>query len=200
MIIFPAVLRKALRSFAVSYLKNHVCLVSVCSGEKGIEALRSALPEFARKAFFGSSTAVYGSVVHSSVYFDGLDEDMTTPVKLNEGFLMSSQVQFVGMGGNLKKAGYEYSGTMKVLENILNCEYLYNSVRVLGGAYGCNCRFAGSSGNVYFASFRDPHLKNTESVYRNAGEFIRALDPDDKALTRYIIGTFSGLDMAFVFP
>ncbi len=179
--------------------KESRMFVSVCSGEKGIEALRSALPEFAGKLSSESSTAVYGSVVHSSVYFDGLDEDMTTPVKLNEGFLMSSQVQFVGMGGNLKKAGYEYSGTMKVLENILNCEYLYNSVRVLGGAYGCNCRFAGSSGNVYFASFRDPHLKNTESVYRNAGEFIRALDPDDKALTRYIIGTFSGLDRPLSF-
>ena len=44
--------------------------------------------------------------------------------------MLSSQVQFVGMGGNLKKAGYEYSGTLKVLENILNCEYLYNSVPV----------------------------------------------------------------------
>ena len=63
------------------------------------------------------------------------------------------------MGGNLKKAGYEYSGTMKVLENILNCEYLYNSVRVLGGAYGCNCRFAGSSGNVFASAISDSLLR-----------------------------------------
>lgn len=179
--------------------KKSRMFASVCSGEKGIEALRVALPEFAEKLFSESLSKSDKSLAGEGVYFDGSRVDMTNPVKLNEGFMLSSQVQFVGMGGNLKKAGYEYSGTLKVLENILNCEYLYNSVRVLGGAYGCNCRFAGSSGNVYFASFRDPHLKNTESVYRNVGEFIRSLDPDDKSLTRYIIGTFSGLDRPLSF-
>lgn len=179
--------------------KKSRMFASVCSGEKGIEVLRAALPEFSEKLFSESSSKCDKSSESEGVYFDGSSVDMTNPVKLNEGFMLSSQVQFVGMGGNLKKAGYEYSGTLKVLENILNCEYLYNSVRVLGGAYGCNCRFAGSSGNVYFASFRDPHLKNTESVYRNAGEFIRSLDPDDKSLTRYIIGTFSGLDRPLSF-
>lgn len=182
-------------SFAVlaSYIFSpERMLISVSSGDDGMRALEAALPEFISK--LGDHASESGILDGCNGFFEGIDGDILTPVRKNEGFMMSSQVQFVGMGGNLTDAGYKYSGSLKVLENVLNCEYLYGAVRVKGGAYGCGCRFGGVSGNVFFTSFRDPHLKTTEEVYMNAGEWIRELDPDEEALTRYIIGTFSGFD------
>lgn len=167
-------------------------LISVSSGDEGMRGLETALPEFVSK--LGAHASDRTALDSCRGFFESIDGDILTPVRKNEGFMMSSQVQFVGMGGNLIDAGYRYSGSLKVLENILNCEYLYGAVRVKGGAYGCGCRFGGISGNVLFTSFRDPHLKTTEKVYREAGEWIRRLDPDEEALTRYIIGTFSGFD------
>ena len=94
----------------------------------------------------------------------------------------------------MRDGGFSYRGSMKVLENAINNEYLYNAVRVRGGAYGVFCRISGAPGYVYFASFRDPRMTETEQVYRGTADWARVLDPDEDAVTRYIIGTFSGID------
>ena len=61
--------------------------------------------------------------------------------KKNEGFLSASQVQYVCRAGNYKKNGLEYTGVLRMLRGILNTDYLWNTVRVKGGAYGCMCSF-----------------------------------------------------------
>lgn len=164
-------------------------IVSFCGGEEGKAALAEAIPELL--AALGAHT---GAPVEQGCFFDGMGDDILEPQDLCEGFAMSSQVQFVAMAGNMLEAGIRYRGSMKVLENALNNDYLYNAVRVRGGAYGVFCRISGASGYVYFSSFRDPRLTETEEVYRGAPEWARGLDPDEDAMTRYIIGTFSGID------
>ena len=84
-----------------------------CFGTVICLSLIHIFPEFSEKLFSESSSKYHKSSESEGVYFDGSSVDMTNPVKLNEGFMLSSQVQFVGMGGNLKKAGYEYSGTLR---------------------------------------------------------------------------------------
>lgn len=77
---------------------------------------------------------------------------------------------------------------------ILSYDYLWNNVRVKGGAYGCSGGFQ-RNGNVFFASYRDPNLSGTLDVYRNCPEYIRNFDADEREMTKYIIGTISELDV-----
>ncbi len=113
--------------------------------------------------------------------------------KKNEGFMDASKVQYVSRAGDFKKAGFSYTGALKILKVILSYDYLWNNIRVKGGAYGCGSGFA-RNGNVYFSSYRDPNLKNTNEVYEKIPEYIRNFSADERDMTKYIIGTISGMD------
>ncbi|QUH27550.1 insulinase family protein [Vallitalea guaymasensis] len=113
--------------------------------------------------------------------------------KTNEGLLTSDKIQYVAKAGNFIKKGYHYSGTLKVLQTITSLDYLWNNVRVKGGAYGCMNAFS-RNGNVYFTSYRDPNLKKTLDTYDKIDGFISTFDTDDREMTKYIIGTISNLD------
>ncbi|MCM1159678.1 MAG: insulinase family protein [Roseburia sp.] len=116
-----------------------------------------------------------------------------TPIKKNEGFKTSAGIQYVALAGNFLKKGLSYTGALKVLKVIMGYEYLWNNVRVKGGAYGCMSSF-GKSGDCYFVSYRDPNLEKTLQVYRQAAEFIRNFQADERTVTKFIIGALSELD------
>ena len=116
------------------------------------------------------------------------------PQKKNEGFLASSQVQFVCRAGNFVKKGLPYTGALKVLRVMMGYDYLWNNVRVKGGAYGCMCNF-GKTGDSYFVSYRDPNLEKTIAVYEKAPEYIRTYQADERTIMQYIIGAISELDI-----
>ncbi len=113
--------------------------------------------------------------------------------KKNEGILTASKVQYVLKGYNFSKLDYQYNGKMRVLNQVISTDWLQNQIRVIGGAYG---GFAGFSpnGNAYFASYRDPNLKETLDNYNNTPEFLNKFEADEKTMTRFIIGTISQLD------
>lgn len=113
--------------------------------------------------------------------------------KKNEGFMDASKVQYVSMAGNFKKAGYSYTGIMKILRVILSYDYLWMNVRVKGGAYGCGGSFL-RNGNVYFSSYRDPNLEKTKEVYEKIPDYLQNFSADEREMTKYIIGTISDLD------
>lgn len=115
------------------------------------------------------------------------------PQKKNEGFLSSSQVQYVCRAGNFIKDGYPYTGALRVLKVIMGYDYLWNNVRVKGGAYGCMCSFS-KSGDSYFVSYRDPNLTKTIDVYEKAFEYIKQFNQDERSMTQYVIGAISELD------
>jgi len=111
----------------------------------------------------------------------------------NEGLLTPAKVQYVAKGYNFKKLGYTYDGSLQVLRTITSMDYLWNRVRVQGGAYGSFARFA-RNGNMYFCSYRDPNLKETLSIYNHADEYLYSFEPDNREMTKYIIGTISKMD------
>ncbi len=113
--------------------------------------------------------------------------------KKNEGFMDASKVQYVSMAGSFKKAGFSYTGIMKILRVILSYDYLWLNVRVKGGAYGCGGSFM-RNGNVYFSSYRDPNLEKTKEVYEKIPEYLKNFTADEREMTKYIIGTISELD------
>ena len=115
------------------------------------------------------------------------------PEQKNEGFKTPGQVQFVARCGSWKDAVPEYSGSFKVLRMILEYDYLWTNIRVKGGAYGCGCGFS-YDGKGYFASFRDPNLKETDEIYKHVFEYVKGFEADERDMTKYIIGTISGMD------
>ena len=113
--------------------------------------------------------------------------------KKNEGLMSSAQIQYVCRAGNFVKKGYAYTGALKVLRVMMGYEYLWNQVRVKGGAYGCMCSF-GKSGDSYFVSYRDPNLEKTIEAYQGASEFVRGFEADERTMTKFIIGAVSESD------
>jgi Zn-dependent M16 (insulinase) family peptidase len=112
--------------------------------------------------------------------------------KKNEAFVIPSQVQYVVKAGNFKSAGYNYSGKMKVAQNILNSDYLWKELRLKGGAYGG--AMISTSEEILFYSYRDPNLSETISTFDGAVKFLKDFKADEKEMTNYIIGTIGGMD------
>ena len=110
-----------------------------------------------------------------------------------EAFIDASQIQYVAKTGDFICEGYEYTGALRLLRIILSYDYLWINVRVKGGAYGCMNTFL-RSGESYFVSYRDPNLSDTLDVYDRIPEYIKCFSPDERDMTKYIIGTFSALD------
>ena len=110
-----------------------------------------------------------------------------------EAFIDASQIQYVAKTGDFICEGYEYTGALRLLRIILSYDYLWINVRVKGGAYGCMNTFL-RSGESYFVSYRDPNLSDTIDVYDRIPEYIKSFSPDERDMTKYIIGTFSALD------
>jgi len=133
----------------------------------------------------------------SGIFLDDLESKKLEPIgygfqfkNKNEGITSASKVQYVLQGYNYKDLGYEYTGKMAILNQILSRDYLQKQVRVIGGAYG---GFAGFSKNgmVYFGSYRDPNLEKTLDNYKKSVEFLKNFSANKRAMTRFIIGTLA---------
>ena len=116
------------------------------------------------------------------------------PLKQNNiGIATSSKVQYVAKGYNFKALGYEYTGHLQVLKTIISLNYLWNKIRIEGGAYGAMTNFS-RSGNMFFTSYRDPHLNKTIDTYNKAEDYVRNFQADEREMTKYILGTISKID------
>ncbi len=111
----------------------------------------------------------------------------------NEAFTDASAIQYVSRSGNFVNHGFAYTGALNILKMILSYDYLYNNVRVKGGAYGCSSSFL-RTGDSYFTSYRDPNLGKTNAVYEKIPEYLRSFQADEREMTKYIIGTLGNMD------
>ncbi len=105
-----------------------------------------------------------------------------------EGFTVPADIGFAVRGANLRVVDSEYSGALYVASQYLTFDYLWNAVRVKGGAYGTRMS-AAAAGDVSFTSYRDPSAANSLAVYAGAGDALRSLCASGEALDRYIIST-----------
>lgn len=113
--------------------------------------------------------------------------------KKNEGLTTEAKVQYVAKGFNYKELGFEYNGALRVIENILTLDYLWNKVRVMGGAYGVNVNVL-KDGSVYISSYRDPKLAETINAYDNIFNYLKDFKGGEREIVKYILGTISRLD------
>merc|ERR1712232_235330 len=118
----------------------------------------------------------------------------------DEGFIVPTQVSYVGKGGRAFSPGEAVSGSSAVMGKFLRTGYLWDNVRVIGGAYGGFCSFSSDDGIFSFLSYRDPNLAGTIDVYDAAAsslaESADMLAKDPEALATAIIGTIGDMDSA----
>ena len=153
-------------------------IISTIGKEEALSQASDYLPKLSEKLFTDE-------VSKKELHID--------PQKKNEGFKNAAKIQYVCRAGNFKDAGHEYKGTLRILKVILGYEYFWQKVRVEGGAYGCMSNFT-RTGALTFVSYRDPNLKNTIDVFENTADFLKDFDADEREMTKYIIGTLSGID------
>ena len=113
---------------------------------------------------------------------------------VEEGLVIPAQVNYVAKAANLYDLGYQLHGSVGVVTRFLRNTWLWDRVRVQGGAYGAFCAFDHFSGVMAFASYRDPNVAGTVDIYDDSAQFLKDLDLSDDELTKAIIGTIGELD------
>ncbi len=113
--------------------------------------------------------------------------------KKNIAYKCAGKVQYVIKAGDFYSEKTPYTGSLLLLTGLMNYDYLWNEVRVRGGAYGCYASFR-RTGESYFYSYRDPNLKRTLDVYDSVASFLRDYTTDERGITKLIIGAMSILD------
>lgn len=112
----------------------------------------------------------------------------------DEAFTMPSQVNYVVMGGPIYSPGESVKASTSVIARYLSTGYLWDQVRVVGGAYGGFARFSESTGRFVFLSYRDPNLLNTLNVYESTAEALRTAEVSKEDILQALIGTVGDLD------
>ena len=112
----------------------------------------------------------------------------------NEGIMTSGKVQYVAKGGNFRDHGYAYTGSLMVLDTILQYGYLWTKIRVQGGAYGAFTRFY-DNGDMVLCSYRDPNLGHSIDAYNALADYLDDFNVSDREMTKYVIGTLSRIDL-----
>ena len=169
---------KVLEKLARRIFRPDNMMFSYTASREGLEGLEGLIESLKSRLFTGE-TENTRCIIHCE--------------KKNEGFKTASKVQYVARTGNFIDRGVSYSGALQILKVILSYEYLWQNIRVKGGAYGCMSNF-NRVGEGYFVSYRDPHLKRTVEVYEGVVEYLQKFTVSERDMTKYIIGTMSNID------
>ena len=121
-------------------------------------------------------------------------ERVYAPIRQNEGIMTPSKINYCAKGFNLLRLGYRYDGVLCVLKNFLGMDYLWNNIRVKGGAYGAGMAL-NRDGDIVFSSYRDPHVGSTFAAFDGVGAYLRELSLSERELEKQIIGTISSKDV-----
>ena len=154
-------------------------MLSYTSSEEALEPMTKAFAAVKDSLYTGGEMTDEACVLHCR--------------KRNEGFKTSSKVQYVARVGNFIDGGQKYSGTLQILKVILGYDYLWQNIRVKGGAYGCMSNF-NRIGDAYLISYRDPNLERTMEVYEGVVAYLKNFNVSDRDMNKFIIGTMSSLD------
>ncbi|MDY3810418.1 insulinase family protein [Desulfovibrio porci] len=111
-----------------------------------------------------------------------------------EAFVAPAQINYVGKAANIYDQGYVYHGSASVILRYLRMGYLWEQVRVRGGAYGAFCMLDRLGGTLVCASYRDPNVDQTLAAYDGMADFLRGFKPDKAQLTQAIVGAVGDLD------
>ena len=115
------------------------------------------------------------------------------PVVRNEAFIVPTDVCYAAQGFDRRAFDDSYTGAWQVAAKALSFDYLWNEVRVKGGAYGAGFQTA-RTGNLRFYSYRDPHLDETLTRFAKASDWLASFDPKPEEMEGYVVSTVAGFD------
>ncbi|MEE3420850.1 MAG: insulinase family protein [Lachnospiraceae bacterium] len=167
-----------LKEVAADIFQMDKCILSYTSEESGREAFSNAVKKDLLVLYPAGKVG---------------ENHVVEPLGLlNEGFMTSGQVQFDALVGDYRKAG-AYTGAMQIFRQLMSYEYLWQNIRMKGGAYGCSAVMA-RNGRTAFVTYRDPHLLRSKEIFEEAPDYLENFTADEKQMTKYIIGTLSVVD------
>ncbi len=171
-------LAEILQNLAEQLFRPDNMMISYTASRDGLEGIEAYIEEM-KTSLYHTAPREEACVIHCK--------------KKNEGFKTASKVQYVARTGNFIDHGAEYTGALQILKVILSYDYLWQNIRVKGGAYGCMSNF-NRIGEGYFVSYRDPNLKRTIEVYEGVVDYLKNFTVSERDMTKYIIGTMSNID------
>lgn len=181
-------LKAGCRALLTKLLRQKKLVISVTGKEEEFRALEREMPKFLeRLAVFEEEAQKQDESI-----FGQMASYVPEPVRNQEAFSTPAEIQYVAVGGSFKDVPHNF-GALRVTRHLLNFNYLWNEVRVKGGAYGVSSQFT-REGEGFFASYRDPNLEATIDVYSRAADFLAGYQADEREITKTIIGTISGMD------
>ncbi|XP_078441624.1 presequence protease 1 [Wolffia australiana] len=170
----------SLESIRGSLLSREGCIVNVTAEAKILEESNKYLSKFLDAIPSSSPSGI---------------TSWTSRLPLtNEAIIVPTQVNYVGKAANIYEGGYNLHGSSYVISKYIGNTWLWDRVRVSGGAYGGFCDFDNHSGVFSYLSYRDPNLLKTLDVYDATANFLRELELDDDTLQKAIIGTIGDVD------
>lgn len=127
---------------------------------------------------------------------DGAGRDalaVPAPCDRHEAFVIPSDICFAARACDPRRLGIDVTGAWAVAANALSYDYLWNEIRVKGGAYGCGFRAAGER-QVAFYTYRDPAIDPSIERVERAGAWLGSFEPDEAAFEGFIVSCVSGMD------
>lgn len=115
------------------------------------------------------------------------------PRDRHEAFVIPSDICFASRACDPRRLGIDVTGAWAVAANALSYDYLWNEIRVKGGAYGCGFRAAGER-QAAFYTYRDPAIDPSIERVERAGAWLGSFEPDEAAFEGFIVSCVSGMD------
>ena len=179
--------------------------------DERLDGLRAKLAELADRIFVadGCMASFTGSDEDFDAYWDaagdlglgagdGADAGrnalvVPTPRDRHEAFVIPSDICFAARACDPRRLGLDVTGAWAVAANALSYDYLWNEIRVKGGAYGCGFRAAGERQTAFY-TYRDPAIDPSIERVERAGEWLGSFEPDEAAFEGFIVSCVSGMD------
>lgn len=177
--------------------------------DERLDDLRAKLTELAGRIFVadGCMASFTGSNEDFDAYWDaagnlglgagdGAGRDalaVPAPCDRHEAFVIPSDICFAARACDPRRLGLDVTGAWAVAANALSYDYLWNEIRVKGGAYGCGFRAAGERQTAFY-TYRDPAIDPSIERVERAGAWLGSYEPDEAAFEGFIVSCVSGMD------
>lgn len=177
--------------------------------DERVDGLRTKLAKLAERIFVvdGCLASFTGSDEDFDAYWDAAGDlglgagdgaasgtlVVPTPCDRHEAFVIPSDICFAARACDPRRLGIDVTGAWAVAANALSYDYLWNEIRVKGGAYGCGFRAAGER-QVAFYTYRDPAIDPSIERVERAGAWLSSFEPDEAAFEGFIVSCVSGMD------
>ena len=177
--------------------------------DERLDGLRAKLAELAGRIFVadGCMASFTGSDEDFDAYWDAAGDlglgagdgagcdalVVPAPRNRHEAFVIPSDICFAARACDPRRLGIDVTGAWAVAANALSYDYLWNEIRVKGGAYGCGFRAAGERQTAFY-TYRDPAIDPSIERVERAGAWLGSFEPDEAAFEGFIVSCVSGMD------